>query len=239
MPICEIFDWLFPAKCLICGNEVLPNSILCSNCFSKITFVDYPFCDICGKILENSYSSTYENFPCQTCQTHPRYFDKARTLFVYDGFSKNIVMKIKKQADNFVANSCVQMLFSKYKSIFAQSDFIVPVPSHWSRILKRGYNPATIIAVEFSKISGLPIRKILKRSRKTDYQKGKNISERLENVKDAFCCTTDLSNKNIILIDDVMTTGATLNECAKVLKNCNCLKIFCFTIGSTAGYKPT
>ena len=191
--------------------------------------------------MENSYelvsNSSCENLLCETCQKHQWHFDKARALFVYDNISKNIVMKIKKQSNNFVANLCVRMLFSRYRDIVTQSDVIVPVPSHWSRILRRGYNPADIIAIEFSKFSGLPVCKVLKRVRKTNYQKGKNILERFENVKDAFSCNDDLSEKIIILIDDVMTTGATLNECAKVLKNSHSLKVFCITVSSTPSYK--
>lgn len=223
----------------MCGCEITPDSIFCLKCFSKVTFIDYPFCTICGKMLESSYGNSGDNFLCDTCQTYPRYFDKARALFQYDDISKNVVMKIKNHADNFVAKVCAVMMFSRYNDIFRKADCLVPVPSHWSRFLKRGFNPADIIANEFSKISSLPICNILKRTKKTDYQKGKNIHERLNNVQNAFSCSkcTELSGKSIILIDDVMTTGATLNECANVLKHYQCAKIFCFTIASTSSYK--
>ena len=239
MLIYDIFDWLFPKKCLICGSEITSDSIFCLKCFSKVTFIDYPFCKICGKILESSYGNVDNDFLCNTCQTYPRYFDKARALFQYDDVSKNVVMKIKNHSDSFVARLCAVMMFSRYKDILRQADCLVPVPSHWSRFLKRGFNPADVIAVEFSKIANLPICKILKRIKKTEYQKGKNIFERLNNVKNAFSCSKNnkLSGKTVILIDDVMTTGATLNECASMLKSHGCLKVFCLTIASTPSYE--
>lgn len=240
MLINEVFDWLFPMKCLICGCEISQNSILCSHCFSKITFIDYPFCTICGKILESSYGlSSSSDFICETCLAYPRNFDEARALFQYDEISKSIIMRIKKHSDSFVAKSCASMIFFRYKYIFAQADYVVPVPSHWSRFLKRGFNPADIIATEFSRIAHLPVCKILKRIKKTEYQKGKSISERFSNVADAFSCSEyiKLSGKKIVLVDDVMTTGATLNECAKALRAKKCSNIFCLTISTTPIYK--
>lgn len=236
MSVHEIFDWLFPKKCLICGNEICSDSILCPKCFAKITFIDYPFCEICGKMLDNSYNTV---LVCDACEKHHRSFDKARALFLYDEISKYVIMKIKKHADNTVANTCCKMLFSRYLNIFAQADYIVPVPSHWSRILRRGYNPAGIIAIELSKISKIPVWHVLKRCRRTSFQKGKNIQERFKNVENAFSYSgkQNLSSKNVILVDDVMTTGATLHECAKVLKAHSCDKIFCITIATTPAYK--
>lgn len=239
MLINEIFNWLFPTKCLVCGCEISQNSILCSHCFSKIIFIAYPFCTICGKILESSYGISSSDFVCETCLAYPRSFDEARALFQYDEISKSIIMRIKKHSDSFVAKSCASMLFLRYKYIFALADYLVPVPSHWSRFLRRGFNPADIVATELSKTSHLPVHRILKRIKKTEYQRGKSISERFSNVANAFFCSEriELLGKKIILVDDVMTTGATLNECAKALRAKKCSNIFCLTISTTPVYK--
>ena len=240
MSVHKIFDWLFPKKCLICGNEICSDSILCPKCFAKITFIAYPFCEICGKMLDNSYNTVADSkLLCETCEKYHRSFDKARALFLYDEISKYVIMKIKKHADNTVANTCCKMLVLRHMNIFAQADYIVPVPSHWSRILKRGYNPADIISIELSKISKIPVLKLLKRIRKTEYQKGKSIQERFENVDNAFVYAgkKNVSGKSIILVDDVMTTGATLHECSKALKTHSRGKIFCITIATTTAYR--
>lgn len=229
MSVKEIINWLFPYKCIICSCEILENSIFCSKCFSDLTFIDYPFCDKCGKMFNSSYN---ENI-CETCEKYNREFDLARSLFQYDQYSMNIIMKIKKQADNYIAKNCVRRLYRKYNKLFINADFIVPVPSHWTRILKRGYNPANIIAYELSKASGVKYKNLLKRTKKTTYQKEKNFKERAENVKNAFECKEKLRNKSIILVDDVFTTGATLNSCSHALHLSGCKKIYCFTIAST------
>ncbi len=226
----EFINWLFPSKCLICNCQTNENSIFCSKCFPKITIIDYPFCKICGKILDSSFE---EDCVCNTCLKFPRQFELARSLFQYDKISKQIIMKIKKQSDNGVAKNCCRMLFLKYKNILETADLIIPVPSHWTRIFKRGYNPPDIIAIALSKISKIPFSNVLKRIKKTQYQKNKYIHERFENVEDAFYCEANLSEKTVILVDDVFTTGATLNECSKILKNQGCKKIFCLTIGTT------
>lgn len=227
----EIINWIFPYKCIVCGCEILENSIFCPKCFSRLTFIEYPFCNKCGKILNSSYQDI-----CESCSKYERKFDLARSLFQYDQYSINLIMKIKKQADIYIAKNCANKLFRKYSELFSNADYIVPVPSHWTRVLKRGYNPADIIALELSKISGVKYKNFLKRTRKTKYQKEKNFKERLENVKDAFKCSEDIQNKVIILVDDVFTTGATLNSCSKALHFAGCKKIYCITIATTKSF---
>ncbi|MBQ8651190.1 MAG: ComF family protein [Alphaproteobacteria bacterium] len=226
-------NWLFSPKCIVCGKNSEENSVFCNSCFSKITFIDYPICNICGKMLENDFS----NDPiCKICSEHKRYFDISRSFLLYDDASKNIVMKIKTQSDSHVANSCVNLFLNKNKFFLQDIDCITPVPSHWTRIFKRGYNPSTIIASEISKKTNIPLKKYLKRIKRTDYQKNKTIEERNRNVDSAFQAQDTVRNKSILLVDDVFTTGSTLNECAKTLKRKGANKVICFTIASTKAF---
>ena len=226
----SFLQWIFPSKCLSCGCQVVEYSTLCPKCFSKITFVDYPFCQTCGKALSSSYM---EDCLCSTCQEFPREFKIARALLRYDEAAKSIIISVKKNGDNNTARICCKMIFTRYPEIFEGIDCIVAVPSHWTRLLKRGYNPASIIASELSRISGLSFRDVLQRCKKTQYQKEKSLHERLENVRDAFICKANLSGKGVLLVDDVFTTGATLNECAKTLKQADCREVRCITIATT------
>jgi ComF family protein len=226
----EFVNWLLPHKCLICNCETIEDSVFCAQCFFLVVLVDYPFCKMCGKMFE---TSIMEGDLCETCSTFRKKFNFARALFLYNHVSKQVIMKIKKQSDNETARKCCKMIFSKYKDLFKSANLIVPVPSHWTRILKRGYNPASIIAIELSKISNIQYCNVLKRIRKTDYQKNKTIQERIENVKGAFFCRKDLSDQTVILVDDVFTTGATLNECSDSLKKSGCREVICFTLATT------
>ena len=108
-----------------------------------------------------------------------RLFEEARSLFLYDIFAKKIIMEIKANANSNVANACCRLLFNKYPTLFENIDYIVPVPSHWSRTLYRGFNPVDIIVRELSIISGIKVNKSLKRIRHTAYQHKKTKAERL------------------------------------------------------------
>jgi ComF family protein len=101
--------------------------------------------------------------------------------------------------------------------------------------LRRGYNPADLLSAELSRILGIPTYYLLRRIRKTDYQKNKVLDERIRNVQGAFSCPEDLSRKTIVLVDDVMTTGSTIDECSRILKMYDAKKVVCLTIASTNG----
>jgi ComF family protein len=173
---------------------------------------------------------------CSYCLDNAKFYDMARSLFQYNELSRRLIMKIKKHSDHITASACVKMLYMRYRDILETYDIVVPVPSHWTRLLRRGYNPANIIAVELAKISGKGYGNVLRRCKKTEYQRGKSTLERANNVLDAFTCKTDLSSKSIALVDDVMTTGATLNECARVLKHSGAKKVICITIACTRAF---
>ena len=126
------------------------------------------------------------------------------------------------------------MLFFRYNELFQAIDYIIPVPSHWTRIIKRGYNTASLIASELSKIAQIPMYSGLKRIKRTSTQKNKTLKERFENVQNAFQVKNNkkLENKSIMLVDDVFTSGATLNSCSETLKQLNTRKITCITIAT-------
>ena len=233
MKILKLFaNWLFPQKCILCHCDVSQDAIFCPSCFSRLTFISHPICKICGKMIETS-NYDEDNMICNSCLDHPKFFDIARSLFQYDNESKKIIMKIKKEADSNTSKICSQMLIARNINILKNADFIIPVPSHWTRILKRGYNPSNIIALEISKILNIPCIYDLKRIKKTDYQKNKTIQERFDTLIDAFSCKKNLTRKSIILVDDVFTTGATLSECSRILKKSGAINIICITIATT------
>jgi ComF family protein len=229
----KVLNWIFVDKCAVCAREISPDAFLCTECFCKLTFIDVSHCKRCGKLLEILYDE--ENL-CRICASEERYFDSGRSLLDYNDYSSKIVMKIKKKADEGVAQKCAQMLFGRYKNIIREVDLIVPTPSHFCRILRRGFNPATIIAKYISIASGIDMNvKILKRVKKTEYQKGKTFEERQRNVDKAFALTKKLHGENILIVDDVMTTGATISACAKTLKEHGAGIVNFVTVASTRG----
>ncbi|MDR0630828.1 MAG: ComF family protein [Holosporales bacterium] len=228
----QLVDWIWPNECRLCGGIIDKGAVFCSSCFTDITFIDQPICELCGRLLPFWIG---DKVICESCVKMPPLFDACRSLFMYNYSSRKIIMKIKKNANADIAKLCCKMLAVKYQDILKNADLILPVPSHWTRILKRGYNPADLIACSLSKILEVPVGCLLKRIRKTQYQKNKTINERVENVIGAFSCVGDLSGQTVILVDDVMTTGSTMNECSKVLRFCNAMKVVCIAVASTRG----
>lgn len=232
----SIINWIFSDKCICCSKEIGESGFFCEECFKNIIFIDFPFCKSCGKILQTSYDT---ELLCETCLKHQRTFNLGRSLFVYNDQSKRIIMHIKKEADEHVARKCVKMLMDRYGNIIQNSDLIIPIPSHFSRILQRGFNPATVIAKHISKLSGIPLgTNALKRIKRTEYQKNKTFPERQKNVDGAFIANKQIIfGKNILLVDDVITTGATISECSKTLKEADANTVNFMTILSTASEK--
>ena len=235
MKIFQTFtNWLFPHRCASCSTEIADGAVVCAKCFSELVFVAQPFCEKCGKILAVSNVS---EMLCETCTNYPREFTLCRSLFVYNYQSQHIIMKIKNQAASDIAKTCIKMLMSRYFEIFNQGDIIIPVPSHWSRVARRGYNPAEIIARELATfLHKQCFSKYLKKAKRTEYQKNKNISDRKHNVHQSFVCRKNLQNKSIILVDDILTTGATLNEATRVLMLAGAKNVLCITICTTESF---
>ena len=229
----NLYNWLFPTQCVVCHKKNIGEvGTFCNICFSNVAFITEPSCIKCGKLFTTGFPA---NTLCNTCEQRGRIFDKARSLFLYNALVKRMIVQIKNMADNSILFACCKLLFQRYPSIILNSDAIVPVPSHWTRVLYRGFNPADMIAKGLSVLSKVPVNKALKRIRRTPYQHTKIKSERLLNIQNAFKYTgRNIKNKNMLLVDDVFTTGATLNECAKTLLQAGAQAVNCITIASTS-----
>ncbi|MDR1034760.1 MAG: double zinc ribbon domain-containing protein [Holosporales bacterium] len=229
-----MFDWLFPRCCYICRTEISPDAMFCAKCFSELVFIDSPICSRCGKLLPTP-NSLEEYQICVDCSVNDKiHFDAGRALLLYNDLSRRIIFQIKKRADIGATRTCVRMLVIRFGPIVGNADLIIPVPSHWTQNLIRGYNPPSIIANELSKLLGIQVDNSLKRIRKTESQSNKTIAERIENVNSAFSYQGRLTGQRILLVDDVRTTGATLNECARILKLTGASFITCITIATTS-----
>ncbi|MBE6449160.1 MAG: ComF family protein [Alphaproteobacteria bacterium] len=214
-----IFDILLPPRCLICGEIVYKENGLCAKCFSKINFLSNQSCPICGR----PYTFPIEDgntLICGKCLSKPPVLRGLKAVFAYDDFSKNLILPFKHADRTDLVPYLSKLMFKRGKEFFEEADCIIPVPLHWKRKLKRKYNQAALLALNIEKLSQKPcLLSVLSRHRYLTSQKNKTRKERLENIKNAFKVKDAnlIKNKKIVLIDDVYTTGATLNECARVL----------------------
>ena len=195
----------------------------------KLNFIDEPSCKDCGAPLP------FENSFCVSCigtLTESKQYDEINTIFHYDEFSKGAILALKHANATYIAKFFANIMYKKYKNKFDNSDLIIYVPIHFQRLLQRHYNQMALIARHLNKFSGVKVlHNNLIRVKNTVPQNG-DIKKRIRNVKNAFKVRDQsaIQGKNIILIDDVFTTGATMNECARLLKLSGAKKVTCLCI---------
>ncbi|MDE5593579.1 MAG: ComF family protein [Clostridiales bacterium] len=216
---------LFPddIKCIVCGREIRPNRYgLCENC--KLVINDN-FCLRCGrhKIGIGDY--------CDECSEQSLHFDEARSAVNYDGNAKNLIYKLKYGNAKYLANTLSQYLLDVLLLSDWQADCITYVPIHKSRQRKRGYNQAELLARELAERIDLPCENLLEKSVKTPNQAKLNRAARLENLKDSFIAVGTPPD-HVILVDDVMTTGSTADECSRILKRAGAKVVYVLTFAS-------
>ena len=214
----KLLDFLLPPHCPICQKRTQSVHTLCSDCFTSLRFISKPMCVKCGRPFEFELN---DEMLCGSCLTKKVPFHKARAAVVYDDFSKDLILPFKHGDHIELAPLLAQMMERAGVDLFPQIDLLIAVPLHRRRLMKRKYNQAGLLAKLLSKRVGKPYYpNILFRTKSTVSQGHLRASERKKNVSKAFTIKNAhlVHNKNILIIDDVMTSGATLNECAKQLK---------------------
>lgn len=222
-PLSSLFasslNLLFPPQCLCCEAIVSCHGTLCGGCWNAIRFIAEPVCDRCGYPFEYDMG---EGALCGTCLREPPAFLQARAVFHYDDASRLLVTRLKYQDETALAPIYGPWLLKAGSALAQRSDLIVPVPLHYRRFVRRRYNQAALLALGISRSSGLPhLPGVLIRRRPTLPQTGLKRSLRQANVHGAFAVRTggrrQIEGKRILLVDDVYTTGATLDACVRAL----------------------
>ncbi len=231
----HILDCLLPPRCLQCGKILKQNSGLCRSCLDEINFIVKPYCAKCGHPLEYADENA-DKMLCGRCLSRQRSpFRLSRSAFAYDEASKNLILNFKFKDKTENAKLLAQMMWVGGRDIFAAgADVIVPVPLHYTRLLSRRYNQSALLGRELAKLSGLPCDVLsLVRHKKTRPQVELSGSARQMNVRNVFSVKRpqNIKGKRVILIDDVLTTGATLRECAKALKRAGAKSVDTLTAG--------
>lgn len=210
-------DLLLPPRCLACGEIVEAPGTFCPPCWSTLRFITPPICEACGLPFELPQPV---GALCAACLAKPPRFS-ARAAFAYEGAARDVVLGLK-HADrpHLAADMATQMV--RTAGDWVTDGVIVPVPLHRWRLWKRGYNQAAELAKALARRSGAPILvDALVRHRPTPSSQGLNPSERRRNVRGAFRVAERakprIAGRCIILVDDVFTTGATADACARML----------------------
>jgi ComF family protein len=203
-------DLLLPLKCLGCGRE---GDLICPSCRQSLPRIRLPLCQRCGATVS-------EGTVCPMCVNHPLIIDGIRSLFLFQGTVRQAILQLKYRHLKTIATPLGQLLAEYLSSHPLRGEAIIPVPLHPKRLRERGYNQASLLAKKLSRLGGLPVvEDTLIRVRDALPQaRTRSAIERRQNVQDAFVCHQGLEGKQVLLIDDVCTTGATLDACAIALK---------------------
>jgi ComF family protein len=226
-----VLDLIFPKECLGCHQE---GTYLCNNCFDKISINKDNYCTFCKQAIGF-------NQICQACQSQT----KLKNVFVIADYNNTILQDLlhsfKYKLVEGISDNLAMLVkeYLKQNKVFLLNNInddntvLVPVPLHKKRFLKRGFNQSYLLAKEIEKHFEIKIIDLLKRKINTSSQVNMTRQERLVNLKDAFDLESAIEldkNKNIILVDDVITTGSTLNECAYVLNSAGFENIYALVI---------
>jgi ComF family protein len=219
-----LLDAVLPPLCLACSEIVEAPGALCAACWQGFSFIAPPHCARCACPFAQDLG---EGALCAGCLARPPRYRRARAALVYDGKSRRLVLPFKHGDRTDIARACGGWMARAGAELLAEADLLAPVPLHWRRLFTRRYNQAQLLARIVVREAGAGSRArlapdLLRRRRWTGSQTGLRAQERRGNVRQAFDIhprwTAEVAGKTVLLVDDVLTTGATAEACARVLQ---------------------
>lgn len=230
----SVLDFMLPPRCLSCGQEVSSLHTLCDLCWPKLNFISSPQCICCGWPFVYAPD---DNLLCGHCIRRRPLFTRAQTVFSYDASIRQLILRFKHQDRLDLAPRLAQWMVKagEHVQIFSKISAIIPVPLHWTRLLYRQYNQAGLLAQNISREVHIPYSpRILRRPMATPSQGGLTKQQRLTNIRRAFQVPSSqrkiLQGKSVLLVDDVFTTGATLQECTRTLLHAGAAEVRVLTL---------
>lgn len=214
-----VLDTLLPPHCLGCDATVQSDGQFCMLCFRQVNFISTPFCASCGVPLPFGDSGGPEGI-CGICEASPPEFSQARAALRYDNATKNLILPFKYADRTEHARGLALLMAKPGAALLARADVLVPVPLHISRLRQRRYNQSALLAAALGRLAGKPVvLDGLVRRRATLPLGPLGFEARREELRDAIMARrAEFSGLSVLLIDDVMTSGATANACAAALK---------------------
>ena len=232
-----VIDTLLPPQELL-GLDADP---IAKRMWADVTFLDAPWCEACGFPFEYAVQG---GSLCARCSVRRPAYDRARSAMAYDDGSRALILSFKHGGRTEALASFAAQMRRAGRDVLTDADFLIPVPLHPTRLIKRRYNQATLLARALSKITSAQFAPdILFRTRRTDSQGGFNARARVDNVRGAFSVkqVDRIKGRKLVLIDDVLTTGATLEACARTLKLAGAARVdgICLARVAKAAALPT
>jgi ComF family protein len=216
----KLLDAVLPPLCLGCSEIVATPGALCATCWQGFSFITPPHCACCGTPFAEDLG---EDALCCACLAHRPRFRRARAALVYDAQSRRLVLPFKHGDRTDLARSCGEWMARAGAELVAEADLVAPVPLHWWRLVMRRYNQAQLLARSVVRHTpGKLAPDLLRRHRWTGSQAGLKAKERRSNVRRAFDIhprwAGKFDGKAVLLVDDVLTTGATVDACVRTLE---------------------
>lgn len=239
----SLFATLFPSDCRLCGSPLINISRLpvCRPCLSNIPRIAGNFCSVCGERVLSPHALNAGEIQCGLCRRLKPPFVKAVAYGSYDGGLRELIHLLKYEQVRPAAAVLGRMLAEAVSGIESGSTcMVIPVPLHSRKLRQRGFNQSELIAQHAIKLGAgsgrLVLRSgLLERRRETQSQIGLTRHQRRENLRGAFAVSRpeELAGREILLVDDVLTTGTTVSECARVLRRAGASKVFVATVART------
>jgi ComF family protein len=221
----RFIDFLFPPRC---GGCQAAGSLWCVACQAAVQPIEPPWCEKCGEPFVTDRL-------CANCRAHPLVIEKIRSVALFDGVLRQAIHRFKYERQAALAEPFGEMLAVYWLKEQLAADWLIPVPLHPSREHDRGYNQSELLARQLARRVGVSVSsKGLRRTRATAVQMTLNAAQRRENVAGAFdCIEGGVRGARVVIIDDVGTTGATLDACAQAVLRAGAVSVMGLTLART------
>lgn len=215
-------------RCNFCEKENFNGKFFCDDCETKLPYNNGSICDHCGRALKNA--SNY----CSTCKERLLSIDKARSVFIYDKPISTIIKNAKYDNAKYVFGYLAEKLSAVCISQFGNTEIITCIPMTKKRYKTRGFNQSKILAENVANICGIKFVDCLTKTQETERQAKLGKEQRLKNLKGTFRVSdkSTIRGKNVLIVDDVSTTGATGEAVAETLKKAGALRVYLLTVAS-------
>jgi competence protein ComFC len=230
-PLEALTSLFYPPLCTICGADIGASEYLCDDCDAKVTRIVPPFCEVCSEPFPGAITNA---FTCANCGHRKLHFETAVAVYRSRGIVRRVIHDFKYNKHVYLRRAVARWLEDALDDVRLRGrhfDLLVPVPLHPARQRERGFNQAQLLAELLSRRTSIPLKPALERIRYTKTQTAFDRAERIDNLRDAFRLRKNVNVRGcrVLLIDDVLTTGSTLSECARVLKAAGAVSVHAAT----------